>query len=146
MDHRTIARELLALLCALQGIATLAVDLNRTHATNPRWPGHARFHLVWQDFTIFLLAAFTIFIIVWRGPFAEQRFFLALLLELIPLLAFLIAFAARRLYAGTLCDPNGIPPARIPIAGRVFLCDLNLVAILGALASLAAIFFLYTRA
>ncbi len=37
MDHRNIARVLLSLLCAVQGLATLGIDLNRTHATNPKW-------------------------------------------------------------------------------------------------------------
>ena len=41
MTNQTIARDLLAILCCLQGLTTLAIDLNRTHATNPEWPGHA---------------------------------------------------------------------------------------------------------
>ena len=49
MTHQTVARVLLAALCGLQGLATPAIDLNRTHATNFLWPGHARFHIVWQE-------------------------------------------------------------------------------------------------
>lgn len=40
------ARLLVAAIAAGQGILPVFIDLNRTHATNSLWPGHARFHLV----------------------------------------------------------------------------------------------------
>ena len=73
-DHPLVARGLLTLLCAAQGVATLAIDLNRNHATNPLWPGHARFHLVWQAGSTFMLAAVEVALICWSGPYAMQRF------------------------------------------------------------------------
>lgn len=143
MDHRTLACGLLTVLCGVQGIATLAIDLNRTHAANPEWPGHARFHLVWQVMTAALLSAFEVALLWWSGPAEPRRFFLVLFLASVPCLAFLIALLSRRIYGGSLSDPNGIPRARIALGRIVFHADLNLVAVLAALVSLALITAIY---
>jgi hypothetical protein len=44
----TLARILLTITVLGYGFATLKVDLNKTHASNPTWTPHARFHVVWQ--------------------------------------------------------------------------------------------------
>jgi hypothetical protein len=138
-----MARGVLALLCTCQGVATLAIDLNRTHATNPEWPRHARFHLVWQTVSTSLLCALEVGLIWWRGLDAELRFYLAAALTCIPLLAFLAALISRKTYGGALSDPNGIPPARISILGKTLHVDLNLVAVVTALLVLAATLGIY---
>jgi hypothetical protein len=141
LDHPLIARLLLSLLCLIQGIATLSIDLNRTHATNPLWPRHARFHLVWQTFSTVLFCAAEIAIVWWKGPFEQQRFYLAALLASLPLLAFLIALASRAIYGGALSDPNGIPPVRLTILRRTLHIDVNLAAVLvGLLVVMVAVF------
>lgn len=146
-DHRQTARLLLSALCALQGLATLAIDLNRTHATNPLWPGHARLHLVWQSMTVALLSVVELGLLWCTGAFglsSDQRFFLAALLASLSCFGFLLALLGRRFYAGTLSDANGIPPARLSVAGRTLSLDMNLAAILAALLSLAILLVLYT--
>jgi len=143
LDHRIAARCVLALLCAIQGLATPIIDFNRTHATNPNWPGHARFHLVWQAISTALLSILEVALIWWPGRFVEQRFFLAVVITCIPLLAFLIAVIGRVLYDGTLSDPNGIPPARILVLGRVRRIDLNLAVVTAALLVLAVVVIIY---
>jgi hypothetical protein len=144
-DHRVTACALLTGVCGIQGLATLAIDLHRTHATNPRWPGHARFHVVWQSMNGALLSALEIGLIWWHGPRVAQRFYLAVILASVSCFGFVLALLGRRFYGGTLSDPNGIPPARIAIAGRALSVDLNLVAILAALLTLAAILTIYSR-
>ena len=104
MDHRTLARDFLALFCAGQGIATVLIDLNRTHATNPEWARHARFHLVWQVLTTLLLSAFEVALVVRGGLYADERFYLAFTLTCIPLLAFLAALLGRRSVSYTHLD------------------------------------------
>jgi len=141
MDHATVARALLSFLCAVQGIATMVIDLNRTHATNPDWPGHARFHLVWQIAMAAILAALELALLWWRGPAEEQRFYLALFLAGAPSIAFLIALLCRKRYGGSLSDPNGIPRARIPMFNAH--ADLNLAAVISTLLSLTAILEIY---
>jgi len=143
MNHRLIARFLLCLFCAIQGVATLVIDLNRTHATNPAWPGHARFHLVWQNISVALLSVLVIALVSWPGAFGEQRFYLAAILTGIPMLAFLGALAFRTCYGGTLSDPNGIAPARVVISSRLVRVDLNLIAVVAGLFVLGAILSIY---
>ena len=123
----------------------MAIDLNRTHATNPEWPRHARFHLVWQVISSVLLSALEVALICWHGPYAEQRFYLAAVLTCIPLLAFLGAFVSRKCFDGALSDPNGIPPARVAIAGTIVRIDLNLVAVMAALLVLTVILAIHFR-
>jgi len=144
-DHRFVAAVLLSALCGIQGLATLAIDLNRTHATHPQWPGHARFHVVWQTMSVALLSVLELCLIWWHGPFREQRFYLAAALASVPCFGFLLAFLARRLYNGTLSDAGGTPPARIAIAGRSLSVDLNLAAVAAALLLLVVILEIHRR-
>ena len=80
MNCILLARISLSFLCAIQGMATLAIDLNRTHAANPAWTGHARFHVVWQSASVALLSVLELALIWMRGPYREGGFYLASLL------------------------------------------------------------------
>jgi len=124
--HSVIAQNLLALLCGIQGLATLAVDLNRTHATNPLWTRHARFHLVWQAISYAFLSLLEVALVLSPGPLREQRFYLAAILASIPMLSCFAAFVSRKVFGGALSDPNGIPPLRLAILGSDLQIDLTL--------------------
>ena len=139
MSHQTTARILLAIFCALQGAGTVAVDMNRTHAANPQWIGHARFHVVWQSATIVALTVFEIVLLFWQGRESELRFYAVAALAAIPPVGFFAAFLTRRIYGGTLSDPNGIPPLRIKMASSHYCVDMNLVVECAALAVLVAL-------
>jgi hypothetical protein len=47
-DRILIARLLFSLVTIGWGVLTVVADFNKTHATNPAWTPHARFHVVWQ--------------------------------------------------------------------------------------------------
>lgn len=128
---------MLSVLAAMQGIASCAIDLNRTHATNPLWPGHARFHVVWQSFTLMLAAAVELALIWWTGPGMRSRFYLVVLLTAIPMVGFVLAVIFRPLYRGTLRDANGVPPLRVRIMSRAFELEGNAIAVGAGLMILA---------
>jgi hypothetical protein len=48
MERLFVARVLLTVATTGYGLLTVEADFNKTHATNPLWIGHARFHVVWQ--------------------------------------------------------------------------------------------------
>jgi hypothetical protein len=137
---------MLAALSVLQGLATVAIDLNRTHATHPGWPGHARFHVVWQTATTALLAVAAAALVLCSGPFAAERFYLTAMLTAIPMAGFFAALAARGLYKGTLSDVNGMPTLKIRLGSSIYQIDLNLVAEIGGVVALTAIVVLYRSA
>ena len=125
------------------GITPLFVDLNRTHATHPLWLGHARFHVVWQTVTAALASAAGVALLWWPGPYAAERFYLAALLTALPMLGFLVALAARRMYGGTLHDPDGIKPVKMRLGGRAIEMDMNAALVVTATVILAAAVLVY---
>jgi hypothetical protein len=143
LDHPHLARVLLSLLCGTQGLATLAIDLNRTHATNPLWTGHARFHVVWQSANMALLAVVELMILWLPGSFQSKSFYLVLLLTAVSPFGFVIALVCRKLFGGNLSDPNGIPPFPLTLFSEKRSIDLNCVAVIAALVSIIVIFKLY---
>lgn len=148
MDHRFVeqrfvCRVLLSLLCGVQGVATIAIDLNRTHATNPGWVRHARFHVVWQTLTMALLAVVEVGLIWGKIVGEGTGFYLALVLAGLSPVAFLLAWVARKSFDGALSDPKGIPPLRVTFFHRERSLDMNMVAVVTAMLFLAVIGFAY---
>ena len=134
---------LLTAFCILQGLGTIVLDLNRTHATHPQWLGHARFHVVWQTATAAALAIVECALLWISGPAEATRFHLAAVLASLPMLGFLAALFTSRIYGGTLSDPGGIPPLGVSVAGRQITVDLNLVAVITGLVVVPALAALY---
>jgi len=128
--------------CAVQAVATPAVDYNRTHASNPLWPGHARFHVVWQIVSQCFLAAFAGWLAWKRG---SAGFYSAAVILAIPLAGFLLATFMRRWYGGALHDANGILPLHLAMLGKRMDVDLSLVLVVACLGFLAGLSILYGR-
>jgi hypothetical protein len=134
MSASFLARLMVTAVAAGQGITPLFIDLNRTHATNPLWPGHARFHVVWQTVGFFFLGVIVVTLIWLPSPESRLLFYLAALLTASPMLSFLVAMFSRRAYDGTLHDPNGIQPVRIRIGTTVREFDMNAVLVIVGMA------------
>jgi hypothetical protein len=136
MTAAFLARAMVSAIAAGQGIMPVFIDLNHTHATNPLWPGHARFHLVQQVFTLLPAAAIELALLWCPGAAFHARFYLAALLTGTSLAGFLVAVCARPLYGGTLHDPSGMQPLRLRFGGRLIVFDMNFPIVLLASALL----------
>ena len=82
-----ISKVLLTLISIGFALITPLIDFNESHATNPLWTGHARFHLVWQV-NAMILSSFLSLYLIW---FVGDLFSLGLVFCIIYL--WVIAFA-----------------------------------------------------
>jgi hypothetical protein len=108
------------------GFVTIKADFNRTHATNPLWTPHARFHVVWQVLSYTGIAVIALCLIWLKGPLPKERLLLAGALGVVVYGAFFATLLARTLFGGALYDQNGYPPFRSPVGP--WLWDANVTA------------------
>jgi len=124
-DRILVARILFTLMTAGWAVLTVFADFNKTHATNPKWTPHARFHVVWQisSYVGFGLLAFAL--IWWPGPLALERLYLVALMSAIVYAAFFAALIAMPIYGGRAYDDNGYQPFAAPIPFVAKMWDVN---------------------
>jgi hypothetical protein len=127
-DGNLIARALLSLTALSNALVGIMADLNRTHATNPAWTPHARFHVVWQILSYSGLGAIALGLIWIKGPLPAERLYLAAALAFVVYGTFFAAVFARPLFAGALHDENGYSPFRPPFGPSHWRWDLNVTA------------------
>lgn len=145
MTAQFLSRVVVTAVSAGQGFAPLFIDLNKTHATNPLWIGHARFHLVQQVATLGLAAVVEIGLLWWPGDALAARFYLAAGLAATSLAGFLLAVVLRPLYGGTLHDPNGMKPVRIRTWRGAVTVDINVPIVVVAAGMLVGAVLLFWR-
>jgi hypothetical protein len=121
----TVARILLTVAALGYGLATIKADFNKTHATNPAWTPHARFHVVWQILSYSGVAIIALFLIWIDGPMPVERLYLAAALGAAIYGAFFISVVARPIFGGSLYDQNGYLPYRPPIGPPQWKWDVN---------------------
>ena len=112
MQTESLGQVLMTIAVLQYGAVPLLADLNRTHATNPAWPRHARFHVVTQVLTGAAVA--TVALVLLWSPRIDRSLgvCLAAVLSLCVLGAFFASAAGRSLYGGRLSDADGgIPQA-----------------------------------
>lgn len=119
-----VAKILITLVAVATGFAPMVADFNATHATNPLWPPHARFHVVWQVLCQTGVSLFTLFL-VWGPPF-PGHLLAAAALNFNWALSFFVTLFNMRRFGGALKDVNGIKPFRFVVGGRERLVDTNL--------------------
>jgi hypothetical protein len=135
-----IARVLLTLVTLGYSVVPAFADFNRTHATNPRWTPHARFHVVWQVSSYCGIALIALFLIWSAGP--ATKLWLAVALAAAMFAGFFVTAFAMPRFGGTLADENGVPPlGTVSLAGRPVVLDANMTAfsVLSALLLVAAL-------
>ncbi len=119
-----IAKILISLLAVMQAIGPMKADFNQTHATNPLWPAHARFHVVWQVLTQAGVSGVAL-TLLWAFP-SQLNNWIAALLAFNWIVTFFINLAVMSMYDGALKDVNGIKPFKFNIGGKIREVDTNL--------------------
>jgi hypothetical protein len=100
-------------------------DSNNTHATNPSWTGHARYHVVWQVSSYVYIAVLMLYLI-WTARTNTVSLWIAAVASGCIYAGFWTAFASRPVYGGWLVDKiNGVPDFRWNIFGLKFRTDAN---------------------
>ena len=129
IEYVYISKVLVTLISIGFALITPLIDFNESHATNPLWTGHARFHLVWQV-NAMILSSFLSLYLIW---FAGDSFSLVLVFCIIYLwvIAFVLTMVSMPLYDGELNDINGVPPIRNTFLGKSIEIDRNVQAISG---------------
>ena len=125
-DHMLLARVLLTLATLGWAAATVLADFNKTHATNPKWTPHARFHVVWQISSYVGFGLIALALIWWPGPYAIERLYFVALMGAVVYAAFFVALAAMPLYGGAAYDDNGYLPFKAPVSLMAEKWDLNI--------------------
>ncbi len=118
------AKTLISLVALMTAFGPMKADFNRTHATNPLWTPHARFHVVWQVLCQAGVAMFIVYIL-WGTDF-PGHVILAAMMNFNWIVTFFLTLANMKRFEGSLKDVNGIPPFRFNIGGTVRLVDTNL--------------------
>jgi Family of unknown function (DUF6640) len=137
-DHFLLARVLFTLATIGWAALTVVADFNKTHATNPKWTPHARFHVVWQisSYVGFGLMAL---VLIWApGPYPVERLYLVAVMGAIVYAAFFVALAAMPIYGGAAYDQNGYQPFKAPVPLFADKWDANITAFSIQLVILAA--------
>ncbi len=126
-----ISKILLTLICIGFGSITPLIDFNESHATNPLWTGHARFHLVWQVNAIIITAILSL-VILW-SYYSFENHLIVILLNYLWIFSFYATFMGLKLFDGELNDINGVPPVFLNLLSKKFEVDRNVYAISGIL-------------
>jgi hypothetical protein len=118
------ASILISLVALATGLGPMRADFNATHATNPLWTPHARFHVVWQVLCQSGISLFILYL-VWIADF-PGHVLTAAILNFNWAVSFFITLLNMKRFEGSLKDVNGIRPFRFRIGGREHLVDTNL--------------------
>ena len=120
MDTNLIGYGLVSLVAVMIMIGPAVADFNKTHAKNPLWTAHARFHVVWQVFGNSALAILTLYFIWGTGDLM-----LGALMNYIWIGSFFATVLVMPMFAGALADENGIKPIIWTFGDKVFKVDTN---------------------
>ena len=126
VEGNLVARILLTIATLGYALVTVKADFNATHAANPAWTPHARFHVVWQVLSYGGIGLIALCLIWLGGPMPRERLYLAAALALAVYGAFFAATLARPLYGGALYDENGYQPFKAPLGHGKW--DVNVTA------------------
>jgi hypothetical protein len=126
LESNLIASILLTVTVLAYGVIPILADFNPTHATNPLWTPHARFHVVWQVLSYSGIALLALALIWAPGPMPVARLYLAAALSAAIYLSFFVTLGSMKLFGGKEYDSNGIQPWPLTIGGTTLKFDANI--------------------
>ncbi len=112
-EDNGLARILLTIVTIGFSIVPIGADFNKTHATNPLWTPHARFHVVWQCLTALGIGIIGLMLLWNDYGFYLQQLYLVMGFAASAYGAFFITFFAMPLYGGRAFDDNGYLPIKV---------------------------------
>ena len=119
-----IARALLTLNALGYSLGPAIADFNKTHATNPLWTPHARFHVVWQVLSYCGIGLIALALIWIAGP--PMKLWLAAALAVAMYAGFFATLFSMPRFGGSVADTNGVPPiATVQLGGKPLALDTN---------------------
>ena len=125
MNWILTAKVLVTVVALAQSLGPMKADFNSTHATNPEWTPHARFHVVWQVLQQSAVSLAVLYLL-WVDPSASNTL-LAALLAFSWTVTFFLTFASMRRFGGSLLDSKtGIQPFSFRFGQRTIEVDTNL--------------------
>jgi len=125
-DQTLVPRILFTIVAVMIGVGPIFADFNKTHATNPLWPPHARFHVVWQVLSQNGVSLVILYLLWSHSPDYGTHIVVAGILNYVWGASFYSTLATMKIYGGALKDVNGIKPFRFNIFGTIYLVDTNL--------------------
>lgn len=126
-SHLFISKILLTMICIGFATITPLIDFNESHATNPLWTGHARFHLVWQVNAMIFTSLLCLSLLWVFDSF--YNLLLVVALNYLWIFSFFATAVSIKLYDGEFNDINGVPPILVNFLGRKIEIDRNIQAI-----------------
>jgi hypothetical protein len=126
-DKTIRAVQILLTITALEFFGPIVRDFNASHAWNPDWDPHARYHLVWQLATMGMSGIANLWLIWFRRPIDTANLWLSAIWQATTIGGFWVSLALVPVYGGKVTMPN--------IHMYFFGIDENVVAftVLGAL-------------
>jgi hypothetical protein len=125
-DPYFVPRLLFTLVAFAIAVGPIFADFNKTHATNPLWTPHARFHVVWQVLSQNGVSLIILYLLWSPSTDGTTHIWLAAMLNYVWGASFFATLASMSMFDGSLKDVNGIKPFRFNIFGTIYLVDTNL--------------------
>jgi len=102
--YRTV--QILLTITAFEFFGPIFRDFNSSHAWNPDWDPHARFHLVWQLATMGMSGVANVWLIWFRRPFDASNLWLSVFWQITTIGGFWVSCLLIPVYAGRVTMPN----------------------------------------
>ena len=103
---KTRAAQILLTLCAFEFFGPALRDAGPSHAMNPTWVGHARFHMVWFICLMVVSGLLNLYLVWGRKPASLRDLALSAAWQGTTLLGFWLACVLTPFYGGLVFDES----------------------------------------